>query len=71
MALVLRVSRQRPLGDVDIGAAGSLEGVKRAGHSQRCCKEIRREWCWGSVGGAGEGWGRNQQKKRRISVLNG
>lgn len=70
MALVTTqgVQAERPLGDVDIGADGSLEGLKRAGHSQRCCKETRREWCWGRVGGAGEAWGRNQQKKRHISI---
>ena len=30
------------LGTVDLGADGSLEDVEPGGHSQRCCKEIRR-----------------------------
>lgn len=30
------------LGTVDLGADVSLGGVEPGGHSQRCCKEIRR-----------------------------
>lgn len=48
------------LGTVDLGADVSLGGVEPGGHSQRCCKEIRRGGCLGRFGG--EGWGRNQQK---------
>ena len=34
---------------MDLGAGGSLEGVKYGRHSQRGCKEIRREWSRGGL----------------------
>lgn len=38
------------LGSVDLGGYGSLGDIKYGGHSQRCCKEIRRECYWGGLG---------------------
>ena len=37
------------LGSVDLGAYGSQGDIKYGEHSQRYCKEIRKECCWGSV----------------------
>ena len=44
---------------MDLGTDGSL-GVLSVVDTQRCCKEIRKKWCWDRFGGVGEGWGRNQ-----------
>ena len=56
------------LGSVDLGAGLSLGGVNCGGHSWRCCREIRKEWCvWGQLGGLEENSGRNQ-KKKSISI---
>lgn len=34
---------------MDLGAYGSLGDIKYGEHSQRYCKEIRKECCWGGV----------------------
>ena len=34
---------------MDLGAYGSQGDIKYGEHSQRYCKEIRKECCWGSV----------------------
>ena len=56
-------------GVVDLGTDGSL-GVLSIVDTQRCCKEIRKKWCWDWFGGVGEGWGSNQQKKS-INIFSG
>ena len=35
---------------MDLGAYGSLGDIKYGEHSQRYCKEIRKECCWGGLG---------------------
>ena len=35
---------------MDLGPYGSLGDIKYDGHSQRCCKEIRKACCWGGLG---------------------
>ena len=34
---------------MDLGAYGSQGDIKYGEHSQRYCKEIRKECCWGGV----------------------
>ena len=55
---------------MDLGTDGSL-GVLSVVDTQRCCKEIRKKWCWDRFDGVEEGWGRNQQNKSCIHIFSG
>ena len=55
---------------MDLGTDGSL-GVLSVVDAQRCCKEIRKKWCWDRFDGVEEGWGRNQQNKSCINIFSG
>lgn len=56
------------LGSVDLGTDGSL-GVLSMVDTQRCCKEIRKKWCWDGLVVFGEGWRSNQQRKDCINIF--
>ena len=54
------------LGSVDLGAGGSLVGIKLV-DTQRCCKEIRRELSWGRSVVLGRA--REETSKRNVALL--